>query len=1340
MGDASNLQTSFLGGEWSQSYQGRADNPRYSTAMNLCLNAHPIEEGAAVRRSGDRFVATTRSGAKGRSIDFAFSQSQPFSMIFTDGHLQFIAGNSGLVMTPDPQGILAISTATPAVVHTAGAHGWSSGDFVQVRAHDPARGGNMGILRNRQFIMTSTGTNTLSLADAITGAPIDGSTINFDPLDATSQIGRVLDIVTPYTAGSWANINAVQFLNGTVPSIVLLHPTIQSQVLAAGFNPLAPLSPDFTGQFGIFTLTPSNFQDGPYLDPVPGSQATPSAKTGIITFTIFYTAYSSGTTYGTGQYVTSSGIDYISLVDGNVANTPASSPAFWQRAGAGSAVGPNGFQSTDVGRLIRMYSTPPAWAIGTAYSVNDVVTYNGAFYIAIAAQTGKQPDAYLNDWLPSPASAVWSWGRITSVTSATVANVLILGPALLYTSTISTWRLGAYSNSTTWPSCGTFHEGRLWLGGAIGNRFDGSQSNDPFNMAPTGPDGTVADNNGITYTFNAEDINQIFWMAPDHLGIMCGTQGGEWLIQASQLNDPLTPTSIQAHRSTKNVCANTPARRANLGLIVVQGARRKLLEFMSDAFTGRFAARNLSEAAKHLTKSLIEEIAYVQELVPIIWARCGDGSLIGCTYKRESAFSSEAPTFFGWHRHKLGSGRVVESISSGPSVDGNLDTLCMVTNDPATNIRHVTYMGNVFQETDDIYHAAFVDDSVAPASAVLTGSFGAETGVQYFGLWHLNGKTVSVFAAGLDLGDFLVTNGSITVPFTTSFTKAILLSLTATGEDFGSLDIFVNQVNNVAGSYGALGNPGTIQSYEAGAVGYQSVGGIADWDQGLFYAFLNGANTSGGVSRYSIATGTLQQEATSLAIFGNTTDQVTTTSIFTGDGMILTCGDPIHKINPATLTVTGGSFDVDNTTSSGLTSVQSPADETKIAPVTAGANHFYVSTRNLLVSSNCETVVFNTDAMSFAGFTHTPSGFSGAQVVEGQRGTAWGCAYASYTASTTTNPTVLKRITILDGAAQWNPTLKGWTTSNQNPFISVETVATINPTDIDATWTNIIDCSMNFDQTDGNVILLFLTSDSVTTKGYILKVNSVSGVVMWKTAVAAVAAGNLALPVRARIRNSQTVFLDGRSSNGFIYFVNTATGAMLHSNVTVPSCPGALPQIYDDTTGGFICDTSLNTSTSGHPVPQNSTPTLFTHHYANLQLGAAMPGAVPTITTVPLVFPTAIGFTFTTQCQILRPLAPQASGAQNGPALGKTRRNHMGSFLFSQTQGVQIGVDFTTVRAAQFKTKGENAYTVSQLFSGVHWATLEAGYDFDNMICWQVLRPYPAIVSAVGGFLHTQDR
>jgi len=161
-----------------------------------------------------------------------------------------------------------------------------------------------------------------------------------------------------------------------------------------------------------------------------------------------------------------------------------------------------------------------------------------------------------------------------------------------------------------------------------------------------------------------------------------------------------------------------------------------------------------------------------------VWGRDGNNALFGMTYRRTAIATAQPPDFYAWHRHELGSGRAVESICAGPSVGGDLDTVTMVTNDTASGIRHVELLTDTPNENAAMADAWFLDGAVNPASLIgpTAPTDGAPFGgVILNGLWHLNDKTVQVFAGGLDCGDlgdystspsdFLVTNGSCFVPF-----------------------------------------------------------------------------------------------------------------------------------------------------------------------------------------------------------------------------------------------------------------------------------------------------------------------------------------------------------------------------------------------------------------------------------------------------------------------------------------------------------------------------------------------------------------------------------------------
>lgn len=979
---ASEVQTSFLGGEWSPTAIGNFTDPKYKIAMAVCFNGFPLEPGAWTRRPGTMELGFTRGGNPGRVVAFPFEEAQPYNMEFTDGFLRFWGGTQ-LATTNDSVVISAISTANPAVVTLSTAVTWVTGNS----GYFTGLGTNDLILQNRVFLLTKIDTTHFSIADAISGTSIDGSTLG---TFVAGTLNRVQEIVTPYVGGIWSTLRSVQ----AEDNALLVQATQPPQVLT-----VTPASGAIS--FATFALTPASFLDGPYLDPFKnGVQAVPSAQTGVINITLSFPLYVATTSYSIGSVVTSSGVNYISLVDQNVGNTPASNPSDWSPIDASVAINNGlGFLASDVGRLVRLFSEPPLWVQGS-YTTGNVVTYNptmqpgaGTYWQAQGSTTAV-PGNDLTNWklvaigaaLPSitdiqsgivplnvganSGPAQWTWGIITGLLNALGGNISgvvhigtltgdgglaaafngstsqlagnsaalssssgtpvagtnvgfngyigqnysgtvathyaidhvtlfpssdqffgalsiagsggayitgtwsinfvlyasnsspasynngtvlgstsiqvpgifpigvyhvgafpitigssdkvtlykyvwvatevnlnvntvnvgfgtsissvsefifvsqmvvtgvagsgstaagvsleLLGPSVLYSGGIVTWQLGAYGNTTGWPTCGTYEDGRVWLSGVIPNRVDACYANgfvtgsNQINFAPTDQYGTVSAANAINRTFTAPDANPIFWMEPEQQGIICGTQAGEWLISAPTAGG-LSPLNIANKRVTKIRCANIEPRRAEHTMVLVQTHQRKTVEYFPDVFSGKFTAPNLTEKWKHLTVSFIQELAYQQELVPMVWHRMGDGSLVGLTYKRDTLMTSQGPTICGAHHHKLGSTRLVKSITVGPSEAGTLDALSMTTQDTATNFYHVEMMTDLFEDGDTITQAWFLDGAVTPSSYTVNGS----TSITINGLFSMNGYTVTAWVGGVDAGDFPVASGSMTVP------------------------------------------------------------------------------------------------------------------------------------------------------------------------------------------------------------------------------------------------------------------------------------------------------------------------------------------------------------------------------------------------------------------------------------------------------------------------------------------------------------------------------------------------------------------------------------------------
>ena len=957
MADASYAIPNFLGGEISKFAQGRFDKPDYRTSLNVCVNSFPAEIGPWIRRPGTQFAGTTRQGRDARVVKFDFEQSAPVTIEFTDGFMRFRSGPN-LLTTNDTHIINFISTEYPAVVETASPTNWHTTNVVTFSF----LGSSAAELQNRQFSISVIDPQHFSIADAITGDAIGA---NLGVVISGARVSRIAEIETKYVGDLWRNLRMVQ----AETTGILLTNTIAPQALTVASFP----TNDYNA---AFALNPAVFNDGPYLDAFTnGVQATPSDKSGVISLSLSFPAYSASQAYAKGSFVTYSGVNFQSLIDQNQGNTPNVSFSAWAAVSAGAAISPNGFVGTDTGRSIRLLSEPPLWSASSTYAAKAVVSYNptgapgaATYWQSITSSNiGNTPGLDLVNWelLPQGAS-IWTWGRITSLSTeidrglagsvslgdmldngglnaafngvfsqpqaqstvkngsggiipamgtvivtgyvgknysnatnqkvshvviypsndvglatgsytalsspypfallvtlnlrasntlpssssdgvllgsagptgnSTAAftiysndqatafkfiwveivvsgrtylpinasawflsisigqlsffgpagtgtssgvNIEVLGPPLLYTSPVQTWRLGLYSDTTGWPTCGCYYEGRLWLSGAAPNRFDASVSNgisgSTVNFAPTDQYGVVATNNAISYTLNSDSVNPVYWMDPDLQGIILGTQAGEYLVQAPT-NGPLAATNITARRVTRIGCANIEPRRTEHTNVFVQRYGQKLMEYFADVYSGKFSAPNLADKAQHITRVGIAELAYQQAITPIIWARGNDGSLFGATYKRDTLTTAQGPTFNGWHRHFLGSGRTVQSICSGPSIDGNLDALTMVTVGD-NSIHHVEILTQSMDELSPLSASWFLDDAIVPSSAPSSSDpiEGAPYGgLTINGLWHLNGKTIQVFAGGLDCGDrgagtsghtdFVVTKGSCFVPF-----------------------------------------------------------------------------------------------------------------------------------------------------------------------------------------------------------------------------------------------------------------------------------------------------------------------------------------------------------------------------------------------------------------------------------------------------------------------------------------------------------------------------------------------------------------------------------------------
>lgn len=360
--------------------------------------------------------------------------------------------------------------------------------------------------------------------------------------------------------------------------------------------------------------------------------------------------------------------------------------------------------------------------------------------------------------------SVWGYVKVTGYTSPTVVSADVF-LTLTNTSAKSSWRLGVWSTTTGWPTCGAFYDDRLVMAGAdlYPQRLDASKTSNYTNFSPTATDGTVAADNAIAFTLNADDVNAIKWMVPNERALLAGTSRGEWQIKASALNEAITPTNISGKPSTRYGSANVAPVSAGKAVLFPQRAARKIREMAYVYTVDGFEAPDMTLLAEHVTRSGLIELAYQEQPQAVMWGVRNDGVFVGMTYERTQ-------DVVAWHRHELGGTSnaagtaipVVESMAVVPAPDATRDEAYSVVKRYINGgvKRTIEYASKIWEQEDEQEDAFYVDCGVtvlnSPASATVKGLFPWE------------GQTLGCYVDGAKHIDVTVSNGKVTLERTGS--------------------------------------------------------------------------------------------------------------------------------------------------------------------------------------------------------------------------------------------------------------------------------------------------------------------------------------------------------------------------------------------------------------------------------------------------------------------------------------------------------------------------------------------------------------------------------------------
>ena len=421
----------------------------------------------------------------------------------------------------------------------------------------------------------------------------------------------------------------------------------------------------------------------------------------------------------------------------------------------------------------------------TSWSLADVDFTDGPYLDTNTTSTTITPSATSGNGITLTASASLfvstdvdrlvrfsgGFAKITAFTSATQVSANVLDN-FDNTNAVSTWKLGAFSNTTGHPRCVSFFEQRLVFAGTSQQpqTMFFSKSGDYENMTS----GTN-DDDAMVYTIASNQVNAIQAMKATRTLIVL-TTGGEYAVSSGAAQTAITPTNINIRKQSNYGSAGVDGLSIGNATIFLQRAKRKIRELAYNFDTDGYVAPDLTILADHISESGLIDMAYQQEPHSIVWAVRNDGQLAGLTYNR-------LENVVAWHRHIFGgksdTGKVIKqqkisftANSTNVSTSNNTITITghgLATGDPvyyyaASNV--ITGLSNskvfyvISVDANTIKLATSSSNATAGTAISLTSAPGSDTTQFIYQGVNINNNILFVSGHGFKSGDHIFYDNS----------------------------------------------------------------------------------------------------------------------------------------------------------------------------------------------------------------------------------------------------------------------------------------------------------------------------------------------------------------------------------------------------------------------------------------------------------------------------------------------------------------------------------------------------------------------------------------------------
>ncbi len=206
------VQRSFAAGEIAPALYARVDQVKYATGLRTCRNFLIMRHGGVSNRPGSGFVGEVKDSTKTvRMIPWVFNADQTYVLEFGDLYMRVIR-NGGQVVEATFT-ITSITQAAVAVVTTSAPHGYANGDEVFISGVS-----GMTQVNGRNFKVANVGASTFELRYMDNATNVNST--GFGAYVSGGTCARIFTLVTPYVE---ADLQELQFAQSS-DVVTLVHP------------------------------------------------------------------------------------------------------------------------------------------------------------------------------------------------------------------------------------------------------------------------------------------------------------------------------------------------------------------------------------------------------------------------------------------------------------------------------------------------------------------------------------------------------------------------------------------------------------------------------------------------------------------------------------------------------------------------------------------------------------------------------------------------------------------------------------------------------------------------------------------------------------------------------------------------------------------------------------------------------------------------------------------------------------------------------------------------------------------------------------------------------------